>query len=307
MVAYYKHHIPAWMDGTDELSDGAYRAYHVICQLIYLREGPITLNGRGIAGRCKQRVDRFQRHLDELIRAGKVKIIDGKIHNARAQLELDKIGPSIGNRYPQTPRGSRSTEGNPELNGSSPKLSRHSPKLSQDNSLKTLDGERCDASAASKTRQEEKSPPTPLVGKDDPIGWKWFQEKWKRSDAGPQAEEVFAALSEPDRLAAIDGIDGYVAEARLLDRQFVTAKKYLLQRRWEGVKTGPPGAAVPPAPTRVKVWKGTPEGEAWMAHYRSLGRNEAALLELNRLRTKWDFGEAYLAPSEWPPKVKEHC
>ena len=32
----------------EALSDGAYRAYHVICQLIYLNEGPVALNEHGI-------------------------------------------------------------------------------------------------------------------------------------------------------------------------------------------------------------------------------------------------------------------
>ena len=44
MVAFYKHDIAAWMDGTESLSDRAYRAYHVIVQMIYLNEGPIALN-----------------------------------------------------------------------------------------------------------------------------------------------------------------------------------------------------------------------------------------------------------------------
>ena len=51
MVAWYKHDIPDWMDGTEGLDDGPYRVHHVVCQLIYLNEGPIALNEKGIAGR----------------------------------------------------------------------------------------------------------------------------------------------------------------------------------------------------------------------------------------------------------------
>jgi uncharacterized protein YdaU (DUF1376 family) len=89
MVAFYKHHIPDWMNGTEKLSDGAYRAYHVICQLIYLNEGPIVLNERGIAGRCNQSVRAFTRHLAELIDATKVTLENGVIFNSRAEKELE--------------------------------------------------------------------------------------------------------------------------------------------------------------------------------------------------------------------------
>ena len=56
MVAYYQHDIAAWMDGTEGLSDGEYRVYHIICQLIYLKDGPIVMHETGIAGRCHQHV-----------------------------------------------------------------------------------------------------------------------------------------------------------------------------------------------------------------------------------------------------------
>lgn len=91
MVAWYKHDIPAWMDGTEGLSDGAYRAYHVICQLIYLNEGSITLNEHGIAGRCHQSVRGFRKHLSELLEVGKLKLINGRLSNSRADKELEKV------------------------------------------------------------------------------------------------------------------------------------------------------------------------------------------------------------------------
>lgn len=91
MVAFYKHDIAAWMDGTESLSDRAYRAYHVIVQLIYLNEGPIALNEHGIAGRCKQSIRTFRASLQELLDAGKLAILDGRLTNSRADKELEKI------------------------------------------------------------------------------------------------------------------------------------------------------------------------------------------------------------------------
>lgn len=72
MVAFFKRDISSWMDGTEGLSDGAYRAYDVICQRIIMLGGPISLNERAIAGTCNQRVDRFRRHLQELLDCKKV-------------------------------------------------------------------------------------------------------------------------------------------------------------------------------------------------------------------------------------------
>lgn len=92
MVGFYKHDIPAWMDGTEALSDGAYRAYHVIIQLIMLNEGPIARNERGIAGRCNQPMRAFGKHLKELLDAGKLFIDEaGRIANERAANELETV------------------------------------------------------------------------------------------------------------------------------------------------------------------------------------------------------------------------
>lgn len=91
MVGFYKHDIPAWMNGTETLSDSAYRAYHVVVQLIMLNEGPITLTERGLSGRCNMTVKAFGRALAELVAAGKVTVEDGRIHNARAGRELESV------------------------------------------------------------------------------------------------------------------------------------------------------------------------------------------------------------------------
>lgn len=91
MVAWYKRDIPKWMDGTEGLTDGAYRAYDVILNLIYLNEGPIVPNEHGIAGRCKQSIRAFRANLQELLDAGKLTIDNGKLRNARADFELGKV------------------------------------------------------------------------------------------------------------------------------------------------------------------------------------------------------------------------
>lgn len=88
MVVWYKHDIPAWMDGTSGLSDAAYRAFHIICQMIYLGEGPIALNERYLSGACNQSIRGFRSALAELVEAGKISVADGKIANSRAAFEL---------------------------------------------------------------------------------------------------------------------------------------------------------------------------------------------------------------------------
>ena len=91
MVAFYKHHIPSWMDGTEKLADGPYRALHVICQLIYLNEGPIEFNEKGIAGRCNQHILSFRHNIGVLLDLGKLSLADGKLSNNRAATELKLV------------------------------------------------------------------------------------------------------------------------------------------------------------------------------------------------------------------------
>lgn len=93
MVNWYKHDIPAWMDSTESLPDGAYRVHHVICQLIYLNEGPIRLNEHGISGRCNMHILAFRKHLDLLVTSGRLTLNpDQTLSQPRANLELTRIG-----------------------------------------------------------------------------------------------------------------------------------------------------------------------------------------------------------------------
>jgi hypothetical protein len=72
------------MHGTQGLSDTGYRAYHVICQLTVLNEGPIAFNERGIAGRCNQSLRKLRQNVDELIKAGNLELADGMVKKAGA-------------------------------------------------------------------------------------------------------------------------------------------------------------------------------------------------------------------------------
>lgn len=122
MVNWFKHDIPAWMDGTEALSDGAYRAYHVICQLIYLHEGSIALNEHGIAGRCRQSVRAFRKNLAELVAAEKLTLVNGRLGNSRADLELGKIGENRINagKGGEKSGAGRKSKGNPLQNNDAP-------------------------------------------------------------------------------------------------------------------------------------------------------------------------------------------
>ncbi len=93
MVNWYKHDIPAWMDSTESLSHEAYRVHHIICQLIYLNEGPIAVNERGIAGRCNMHILAFRKALDHLLSTGKLTLNPNQtLSQPRADLELERIG-----------------------------------------------------------------------------------------------------------------------------------------------------------------------------------------------------------------------
>lgn len=107
MARYFKRDITAWMDGTEGLTDGAYRVYDVILNLIYLHEEPIVLNEVGLAGRCAMHRLKFRHCLKALVAAGKLRIVDDRISNPRAERELEHIGttsPLHGRRTNATPR-----------------------------------------------------------------------------------------------------------------------------------------------------------------------------------------------------------
>jgi hypothetical protein len=79
------------MDGTEDLNDREYRAYHVVLQCIYLQEGPIKCNERGLAGRCNQDVRVFRKALAGLVDKNKLIWIGGDLFNVCAAQELHGI------------------------------------------------------------------------------------------------------------------------------------------------------------------------------------------------------------------------
>jgi uncharacterized protein YdaU (DUF1376 family) len=157
MVAWYKHDIPAWMDGTESLDAEPYRAYHVICQLIYMNEGPIALNEHGIAGRCKQSVRTFRAALKVLLDSGKLTLDDGRLNNSRAEKELENVSD---NRVNAGKGGQKSGEVRKSI--SKPLKSKKSDEasLQDDRSLKTR---------LEETREEKKEcANAPLLAFDQP-------------------------------------------------------------------------------------------------------------------------------------------
>lgn len=158
MVAFYQHNIAAWMDGTEGLPDGEYRVYHVICQLMYLNNGPIVMHESGLAGRCNQHLLAFRSNVKKLIEKGKLVLAeDGKITNARVAKELARISGRRG--IPPADPGSTSRQ----PRGGSPGVQQGSEGGQASKSLKNQNaaGGRV---TKDKTRIEKKEPTPDGVG-----------------------------------------------------------------------------------------------------------------------------------------------
>jgi len=226
MVGWFKHDIPAWMDGTEGLDDGPYRVYHVVCQLIYLAEGPITLNEHGIAGRCKQSIRSFRTNLKILLDGGKLTLSDGRLANSRAEKELEKVGE---NRVNAREGGIKSGEAR---NASAKSLKNNDvgeASLQDDPSLKTrLDKtkEPCADAKAPRTKQEYSEefetkfwspyPRSPTMAKKE--AWREWQK-----------------LEPVHRAAACRAIEPYKRYLRTKPSlETVHACRFLSQRRFEG-------------------------------------------------------------------------
>jgi len=117
-MKFYKHDIPAWIDNTGNLSHYAYRVYHHIIQLIYLHEGPITLNIRGLAGACNMRPTEVKRALSELEVSKKLyqSVHEGctKVGQTRCEVELKGV-QSVNERRSKTLKNKGSDEVQPPL------------------------------------------------------------------------------------------------------------------------------------------------------------------------------------------------
>lgn len=264
MVAWYKHDIPAWMDGTEDLDDGPYRIYHVVCQLIYLNEGPIALNERGIAGRCCQRIDRFRVHLKKLIDLGKLSVVDGKLVNSRCNSELghieaNRVNAGKGGSAPRNPLiidsspaplGSSPTvlrqlsEGSPHLSDSSPHTL---SSLSDSKSLKdngtgeaSLQGGRSLKTREEETREDKKEhgPVASATRTEYPSDFE--SNFWKPYPRSPtmsklEAFKQWQRMKPEERLAACGAIDAYKSYLRKNPTlQTVHACRFLSQERFAG-------------------------------------------------------------------------
>lgn len=192
---FYKHDIPDWMDGTEGLDDGPYRAYHVICQLIYLAEGPIKLNEHGIAGRCKQSIRSFRANIKVLLDDGKLTLSDGRLSNSRAKKELQKVSE---NRLNARKGGQKTAE----------------VRSSNSNSLELFDQAQAPLAKVSSLKEKTRLEETRIkkdAGADAPVDLK--RQFWDR--AKEILGETESARSLIGRLAKSFGEDWAKARAAL--------------------------------------------------------------------------------------------
>lgn len=211
MVGFYKHDIPAWMDGTEALSDAAYRAYHVVVQLIMLNEGPITRNDRGIAGRCNQTLRTFQRALDELLVAGKLTVVGNQITNARAGRELAFVMKNRENagKGGKTRADREKARENNENSPANPLINNEAPQAA----LESL-------SSLKEKRREDNTPLPPKGAKDaKPDGFDQFWAEYPKRDGAnpeqPAAQRYASALkagATPETL--LRAVRAYAAEMK---------------------------------------------------------------------------------------------
>lgn len=207
------------MDGTEGLDDGPYRVYHVVCQLIYLHEGPIALNEQGLAGRCKQSTRAFRSNLKVLLDLGKLALNDGRLSNVRADSELEIVrenreNAAKGGRTPRqrsTKQRERSAKSSELASNSLANKNQEQATLQNDESLKEKrrgDETREEKNVAPSGATAAAPPPSKSefipddhalgdrimlaqrLDKHDPrvIGTSYFAKKWR--EAGWDAEVI---------------------------------------------------------------------------------------------------------------------
>ena len=279
MVGFYKHDIPAWMDGTEGLSDGAYRAYHVILQLIMLNEGPIARNERGIAGRCNQTLKTFSRNLAELIAARKLRVVDGKLDNGRAATELMAIRANRSNAA-KGGKSSRKVEKiseNLEKTPADLEKSQESGGFHPANPLENRDPGQASLKQDSSLKEKRRED-SPIVPKGtDPEGFAEFWQAYPKRDGDNSRKTALRAYgkvigSGVTPAAILSAVRAHAADMRAKDK-FGTelvpmAATWLNQGRFERFTNGlgAHGEAVQadPAARLAKV----PEDE-WRARVRA--------------------------------------
>jgi len=264
MVGFYKHDIPAWMDGTEGLSDGAYRTYHVIVQLIMLNEGPIALNERGIAGRCNQSIKSFRVHLDALFAAGKLILVDGRLSNPRAQTELQAVMKNRANASLGGLSGKKSAQKSSEQgvsNASAP----DGVAIDAAKTLKNNDASEAPLNIGSSLKEKRRED-TPIVPKGtDPEGFTEFRAAYpRRSTAFPTTQarkrwlEARRRGAKPDEIIA--GARAYAAEQSRIGKvgtEFVqSADVWLNRQRWgDYLDAEASPQPKPSAPVSDETWR----------------------------------------------------
>lgn len=255
MVNWYRHDIPSWMDSTESLSDGAYRIYHVACQLIYLNEGPITLNERGIAGRCCLRIDRFRVYLKELLDLRKLTLVEGKLSNARclselAQIDANRANASMGGKAPRRKLSDSSPLVLEGFSSSSPLLLESSPRVLVDlsNGKSLINNEPHQASlqinSTEKTREEKTKKESCTVAKATRTKQEYseefetgFWQPYPRTQTMSKIEawRVWVKITPEQRALACQAVlpyKNYLQKKPNLET--VHACRFLSQRRYEG-------------------------------------------------------------------------
>jgi hypothetical protein len=279
MVTWYKHDIPAWMDATGEMSDDQYRVYHVICQLIYLNEGPIKRHDRGIAGRCNQDIRRTKRIISELVEAGYLVEMDGTLGQLRADVELSYV---LRNRYVASMGGVRSGEAR---------------RKSSAKSLKK--GKSVEAPLKTKTNREDKSREdnktrSKLLGEFNDTFWPLYPNKVKKKDAFSAFQK---ARTSVDLKTIMDGLNRYI-ECKPPTQNWAHPTSWLNQERWEDQHAPPAKQTWRDENGTIYVKANGPEGEAWQRFYRSVNDERS----LANFRYAGADGEVKVR-SRWPRRV----
>ena len=140
----FDFYIKDWIDGTRNLSNSAKGAYINIISAMYGRGGPFPYNETDLCRLTGCATVRSLRPLiHELIKNGKLKIVDGHLVNDRVQLEI----PKIENRIARSSKGGQARSGRvqAEFDGNSTGTqaeTRHESKENQHSSMcKSTDGD----------------------------------------------------------------------------------------------------------------------------------------------------------------------
>ena len=90
MVDRVQYHLPDWNTGTDELTFEQEAAYRKLCDWYYLMNGRLKDDDHMNARRLKVSLRRYRELRNELIKAGKIGVVDGYLFNERAEKVLIK-------------------------------------------------------------------------------------------------------------------------------------------------------------------------------------------------------------------------